>query len=660
MLSSQETSLPGSMFITELRDLTEKAPSGENALNEPALPDNEIQSSSFFDLAAVGLAQVDAVTGRFMRVNEKFAAITGYRKDELLRMMPVDLTHPEDQPRHRQIYSQLLRGETDEHSIEKRYVRKDGEVIWVQLAVKLLRGLNGRPLRTIGVTQDISERKRAEQAAARLAAIVTSSEDAIISNSPDAKILTWNHGAEKLFGWRQDEAIGQPVTILVPPDRLHETKAFSRKLARGEAVHQFETVRMRKDGSSVDVSLTLSPILVNGEAVAISAIVRNISERKRAERELKNADRRKDEFLATVAHELRNPLAPIRNAVEMLAMRDSADGEVDWARKVIDREVSYLSRLVDDLLEISRIRRNKLELRKEPTVLAEILTAAVDATRPLLAQRRHRLELPLEPAAVQLRADPIRLTQVLINLLTNAAKYTPEGGRIRIAVQLEGKHVLVRVKDNGIGIAADQMPHLFDMFYQANRSTEPAQAGLGIGLTLVRHLVKLHGGTVAADSAGLGQGSEFIVRLPLDTEPARAVERSSQTESKPAAIRRILIADDYPGSAESLARWLRRFGHEVHTAVDGLQAFEAAQTTRPEVVLLDLGMPKLNGYDVAREIRAQPWGKRMVLIALTGWAREEDRRRTREAGFDAHLAKPLSYPQLISSVNELPKRTEEQ
>jgi CheY-like chemotaxis protein len=344
----------------------------------------------------------------------------------------------------------------------------------------------------------------------------------------------------------------------------------------------------------------------------------------------------------------------------MLAMRDSADGEVDWARKVIDREVSYLSRLVDDLLEISRIRRNKLELRKEPTVLAEILTAAVDATRPLLAQRRHRLELPLEPAAVQLRADPIRLTQVLINLLTNAAKYTPEGGRIRIAVQLEGKHVLVRVKDNGIGIAADQMPHLFDMFYQANRSTEPAQAGLGIGLTLVRHLVKLHGGTVAADSAGLGQGSEFIVRLPLDTEPARAVERSSQTESKPAAIRRILIADDYPGSAESLARWLRRFGHEVHTAVDGLQAFEAAQTTRPEVVLLDLGMPKLNGYDVAREIRAQPWGKRMVLIALTGWAREEDRRRTREAGFDAHLAKPLSYPQLISSVNELPKRTEEQ
>jgi signal transduction histidine kinase/ActR/RegA family two-component response regulator len=447
--------------------------------------------------------------------------------------------------------------------------------------------------------------------------------------------------------------------MLTPQDRLHETKALSRKLERGEAVHQFETVRMRKDGSFVDVSLTLSPILVNGEAVAISAIARDISDRKRAERELKNADRRKDEFLATVAHELRNPLAPIRNAVEMLAMRDSADGEVDWARKVIDREVSYLSRLVDDLLEISRIRRNTLELRKEPTALAEILTAAVDASRPLLAQRRHRLELPLEPPAVQLRADPIRLTQVLINLLTNAAKYTPEGGRIRIAVQLEGKHVLVRVKDNGIGIAADQMPHLFDMFYQANRSNEQAQGGLGIGLTLVKQLVKLHGGTVAVFSDGPGRGSEFVIRLPLETEPGRAIEKGRQTESKPAPIRRILIADDYPGAAETLARWLRRFGHEVQTAVDGLQAFETAQTTRPEVVLLDLGMPNLNGYDVARQIRAQPWSKRMVLIALTGWAREEDRRRTREAGFDAHLAKPLSYPDLICLLKDLPRCKED-
>jgi CheY-like chemotaxis protein/two-component sensor histidine kinase len=348
----------------------------------------------------------------------------------------------------------------------------------------------------------------------------------------------------------------------------------------------------------------------------------------------------------------------MRNAVEMLAMHDSTDADMDWACKVLDRQVSHLSRLVDDLLEISRITRNKLELRKEPIALAEVLAAAVEATRPLLAQRKHRLDLPLGAAPVHLRADSVRLTQVLINLITNAAKYTPEGGLIRIAVEEQDKHVLVRVRDNGIGIAADQLPHLFDMFYQADRSTEQARGGLGIGLTLVKQLVKLHGGTVAAFSAGPGQGSEFVVRLPLHTDGACAIEKSIQPESRPVPSRRILVADDYPGAAESLARWLRRFGHEVRTAVDGLQAVEVAKIMRPEVMLLDIGMPKLNGYDAAREIRAQPWGKQMVLIALTGWAREEDRQRTREAGFDGHLAKPLSYPLLASSLRDFPRRAE--
>jgi PAS domain S-box-containing protein len=658
MLSTEDTSLPGHLFIPELNDLAAKSDTGDNPPGRPRLPDGEIQLDSFFELPAVGLAQVDVMTGRFIRVNEKFAAMTGYSREELLRLMPGDLTYPEDQPRHNEIYSKLLCGEIDEYSIEKRYVRKDAEVIWVQLAVKLVRDLDGRPLRTIGVTQDITERKRVEQAVARLAAVVTSSEDAMISNSLDGKILTWNHGAESLFGWREEEALGRPVTMLVPSDRLHEVKALSRKVKRGQAVRQFETVRMRKDGSSVDVSLTISPILVNGAAVAVSVIVRDISERKRAERELKQADCRKDEFLATLAHELRNPLAPMRNALEMLAMRESADPEVEWARELIDSQVTHLSRLVDDLLEVSRITRNKLELRKKPIVLADVINGAVEAARPLLFERRHRLDLMLGAAPIQLCADRIRLTQVWVNLLTNAAKYTPEGGCISIAVEKQDQHVMVRVKDNGGGIAAHHLPHVFDMFYQANRSSDQAQGGLGIGLTLVKQLVQLHGGTVAAFSDGPGQGSEFVVRLPLEATPAHSVERSGQTASPVPATRRILVADDYPGAAETLARWLRRCGHEVRTAVDGLQAVETACDMRPEVVLLDLGMPKLDGYDAARQIRAQPWGKPMVLIALTGWAREEDRQRTRAAGFDAHLVKPFSYDQLIASLAEMPERPE--
>jgi PAS domain S-box-containing protein len=380
MLASQETSLPDIPIIAELSGLAGHTGTGEKGPNGQASPGSNLELDSFFELAAVGLAQVDAVTGRFIRVNEKYAAMTGYSKEELLRLMPIDLTHPEDQPRHSEIYSKLLRGETDEYSIEKRYVKKGGELIWVHLAVKLIRGMDGRPLRTIGVTEDITEHQRADEAIARLAAVITSSEDAIISNSLDADILTWNHAAEKLFGWREEEAVGQPVAILIPPDRLHEMKALSRKLKSGEAIRQFQTVRRRKDGSSVGVSLTLSPILVNGEPVAVSAIVRDISERKQTERALKNADRRKDEFLATLAHELRNPLAPMRNAVEMPAMHESTDADLNWACKVLDRQVSHLSRLVDDLLEISRITRNKLELRTEPVALDEILAAAVDAT----------------------------------------------------------------------------------------------------------------------------------------------------------------------------------------------------------------------------------------------------------------------------------------
>jgi PAS domain S-box-containing protein len=689
------------------------------------------------------------------------------------------LVHPDDLGRVKTARNAAIRQRQPCH-VDYRIIRPSGEVRWVESKSRIFYGEGGEPTRVLGVDIDITERKSAEEACARLAAIVTSSEDAIVSTH-DRKIASWNRAAEKLFGWLQEEVIGQPVAVIVPPERLQESQAISAKVKRGDAVTQFDTVRMRKDGSLVDVALTLSPVVLNGRLIAVSAIfrditqtkragevlrrseqefratfelsgvgrtqvdaatgrfvrvndkfcellgyareellrlsfldvtdaedrlsssevvdrlaggeipyatfekryrrkngqaiwclvtaslirdhrgaavlvmtdVQDITERKRAEFELRNADRRKDEFIATLAHELRNPLAPLRNAVEMLSASDSTDPEIAWGRKVIDQQVEHLSRLVDDLLDVSRITRNKLELRKERVALGEILNKAVSATRPIINQYWHQLSVALPSEPIYLSADPVRLIQVFGNLLSNAAKYTMQGGRIRVSAEKKDSIVTVRVSDNGIGFSSDQLSHLFDMFYQADRSYQQAQGGLGIGLTLIKQLVEMHGGTVQARSDGPSRGSEFIVCLPISREPVAALAKPSPVDPCPETPRRILVVDDYPNAAESLARWLRRSGHQVRTALDGLQAIETAQTMRPEIVLLDIGMPKLNGYDAARKIRSYDWGKDIVLIALTGWAQEEDRRRTREAGFDGHLVKPVNYGQLTELLGNL-------
>ena len=377
-------------------------------------------------------------------------------------------------------------------------------------------------------------------------------------------------------------------------------------------------------------------------------------ERRRAEEALKEADHRKDEFLAMLAHELRNPLAPIRNAMEVFRLKgDLADPELQWAREVVERQVQQLTRLVDDLLDVSRISRGKINLLTEPADLAAVVARAVEISRPLIDARKHHLKSSLPGQAIWVAGDPARLAQVVSNLLNNAAKYTEEGGRIELSVEASCDQAVLRVRDTGVGIAAAMLPHVFDLFTQVQGSVSRSEGGLGIGLTLVRSLVEMHGGSVLATSGGLGHGSEFIVRLPLLQEtPAAAGAAGEQPEwTRMGPARHILVVDDNQANADLMALVLRLNGHEVCIAYDGPAALDSARGQPPDVVLCDIGMPGMSGLEVARLLRQDLGMKDALLLALTGYGQDVDRLRSQEAGFNAHLVKPVDMDALLALLS---------
>jgi signal transduction histidine kinase len=371
----------------------------------------------------------------------------------------------------------------------------------------------------------------------------------------------------------------------------------------------------------------------------------HLAERLKNEQALRSADRRKDEFLATLGHELRNPLAPIMNSLEILKLSGAfEDPRTLQACTVMERQVHHLNRLVDDLLEVSRITRGIIEVKREPLDLSAIVRAAIETSRPVLDHMRHQLIDKLDPQPISVGGDPVRLTQVFANLLNNAAKYTNHGGHITVSTRRDNGDAVVSVKDDGIGIAPGLLSQVFDMFMQVDRSTRRSQGGLGIGLTLVRSLIGMHGGSVEARSDGPGLGSEFIVRLPLLAD--RQIELTPARSVEPLPARRILIVDDSRDGGESLAMLLRILGAEVALAHSGRVALECVDSFKPDVVLLDIGMPGMDGYEVARRIRANPENRQISLIALTGWGQDEDRKRSVAAGFNHHLVKPADIDQL--------------
>ena len=512
--------------------------------------------------------------------------------------------------------------------------------------------ISASPVATGGVAvyfRDITELKRREQAQARLAAIVESSEDAIISKSLEGVIESWNEAAERMYGFRADEAIGRSILMLIPPERHDEEGDILARLRRGERVEHYDTVRRRKNGELFDVSLTVSPIRdASGTVVGASKIARDVSERKRAQQTLEDANRYKDEFLAMLAHELRNPLAPISNALQLLQVVDPSSAQATHVRAIMERQLSHLVRLVDDLMEVSRITRGKIELRREPVLLSSVMLSAVETARPALEAAQHNFRIDMPAEAIEINGDFVRLAQVISNLLGNAAKYTDAGGDISLVAERHGEEALIRVRDNGIGIDEAMLPRIFDMFAQAPSSQRRSQGGLGIGLALARALVELHGGRIEAASAGPGKGSQFTVRLPV----ARVVRSAGASPAQPKAAtaaphrRRVLIVDDNVDAAETLQMVVSTMGHDAETAHDGRAALEAARSRRPDIVLLDISMPGMDGFTVARRIRSEPELRKIRVVALTGFGQQDDRRRTREAGFDDHLVKPVSREDL--------------
>ncbi len=385
------------------------------------------------------------------------------------------------------------------------------------------------------------------------------------------------------------------------------------------------------------------------------ALQSEVSERARAEQALKEADRHKDEFLAMLAHELRNPLAPIRNAVHLMRMKPLQDPQLCLSRDIIERQLSQLTRLVDDLLDVSRITRGKITLTRERRTLGELIDRAVETVEPAILARNHVLTVEVPDKALVIYGDALRLTQAIGNVLGNAAKYTDCGGRITLRAVRRKCDVEISVRDTGIGIAPEVLPRIFDLFTQLGQQTERSQSGLGIGLALVRRLVEMHGGTVTAHSTGPGCGSEFVIRLPLSIErnAVNAGESPRSAEDTSVSVgRRILVADDNADALESLAALLTLNGHEVYRAQDGQLALQAAERCLPEVALLDIGMPRLDGYEVARRIRSHSWGQGMLLVALTGWGQEADRVRSQAAGFDSHLTKPVDHNRLAQLLAE--------
>ena len=809
--------------VLVFRDITERR-HAENRLRA-----KEAELRTIFDRSPFFLTRCSRDL-RYQYVSRAYAEMLGMKAEEINGRPIAEVMGKE---RFRQIephIRRVLRGEPVQYETQLA-VAAGLRHLWVQYMPD--RGPEGEILGWVASIVDITERKQAEVANARLAAIIESSDDAIISKDLHGIIQTWNAGAQRLFGHTAEEAIGRSVTMLIPEDRQNEEPGILARIQRGERVDHYETIRQARNGTLLDISLSVSPVVdASGRVVGASKIARDITERKRAQVEtqrrseqvrrlaeaatrlntvhdvrsilgllaeearsligaarssasitvhgdrtssivvasdgeeqagwrddgderdlsdlyalvcppnrpmradqrqlrsnpafrpaepaaddvpeprnwiaapltglpennvgllqlsdriegdfteddeamlvqltqmacvaidnawlldhLREANRRKDEFLATLAHELRNPLAPLRNGLQVMKLSGNDVKAVETSRIMMERQLEAMVRLIDDLMDVNRISRGKIELRRTPVDVATVVRAAVETSGPWIEAGRHRLtvELPKTPLIVD--ADETRLAQVLSNLLNNAAKYTEPGGRIRLTADRHKGKAVISVKDTGVGIPRTMLPRIFDLFTQVDRSLEKSQGGVGIGLSLVKGLVELHGGQVEARSEGPGKGSEFIVRLPVMDETTPPPPRKEKAMSGRLGGYRVLVADDNVDSATSLAMLLRLMGNEVHTAHDGLQAVEVALELQPDLALLDIGMPKLNGYETCQRIRAQSGGRKVLLVALTGWGQDEDIRRSHLAGFDRHLVKPVEPAALEKLLGSMASKT---
>ncbi|HEX6963469.1 MAG TPA: PAS domain S-box protein, partial [Lacipirellula sp.] len=521
---------------------------------------------------------------------------------------------------------------------------------------------------------DVSTLKRTEAQLEQMSAIVASSDDAIVGMDLESQITTWNKGAEQLYGYAAEEAVGRQGSMLQPEgEGISYANLMQDMLgARSEELrdHHIETVARRRDGSTFDVLVSFSPIHDSGgELCGVSMIARDISSRKAAERELtrraeelananlqlceaeafaRDSVEKRDHFLAMLSHELRNPLAAVLNAANLLQWDNIDKDSMEAARGAIARQSQHMARLLDDLLDVSRITRGRIEIRRSYIDLAQTTRDALEAVKPTLDASGLQLEAHLPDEPLTVCGDPARLQQVQVNLLNNAIKYTPEGGKLWLSVAAEGDQAVVRLRDTGLGIPAEMRDRIFDLFVQVDSTPGKQDGGMGVGLTLVRTLMHLHDGGVEVHSAGEGQGSEFIVRLPLHQGSVPAGPASNERADLVGL--RVVLVEDHADIRMVTGRLLKAVGCEVHHAEDGTQGITAIAEKRPDVALIDIGLPDMNGYEVARRVRGMPEAQGVRLLAVTGFGQPEDRQKALEAGFDDHLVKPLQYETLVSMI----------
>jgi PAS domain S-box-containing protein len=592
--------------------------------------------------------------GRVVSWNKGAESIQGYTADEIIGQH-FSVFYPPDAVARGWPDEELRRAvEHGRLEDEGWSVRKDGSRFWANVAITPIYDKSGALTGFAKITRDLSERRAHEdqlrESEERLRLLVENVRDyAIFMLDEQGIVRSWNAGARTINGYEAHEIIGKPLSVFYTPQDREEGKPQ----AELEAAKLFGRVenegwRVRKDGTVFWVNAIVSAIRdADNKLLGFAKVTRDMTERRRLE-ELERSSRRMNEFLAMLAHELRNPLAPIRNAVTVMQLEELPTPALRNCRDIIDRQLTHVTRLVDDLLDIGRISTGKVKLRLEVVRVGEIVGRSVEAAKPLIEARHHSLsiELPQQPAYVN--ADPTRLSQILQNLLVNAAKYTPDGGRIGLKVQAQDGFVNLAVTDNGRGIARQDLESIFELFRQAH-SDSPTESGLGIGLTLARSLAEMHGGTLEARSGGPGQGSTFTVRLPRVESAGDAPKPQVANEMEG---RRIMVVDDNRDSADTTMAILRLLGNEVEAAYSGSGAVELATHYTPNVVLLDIAMPDMDGFETLKRLRATPGFERIFAIAMTGYGTAEDKRRTLEAGFDAHLTKPVELDALVNLLNE--------
>jgi PAS domain S-box-containing protein len=592
--------------------------------------------------------------------DRNFAALYGLRDESLLSADPALRRrgiHAEDLATVDAAESAALRSGTLA-STEFRIVQPDGSVRWVIGRGKVQFDADGAPTLLAGLLIDVTAQKQAEQerrdSEKVYRAIGESIDYGVWLCDAEGRNTYASESFLRLTGMSQQQCSEFGWGEMLHPDDAPATLAAWLECVRsGQAWYREHRIR-GIDGIYHAILAQGVPVRrEDGTIYCWAGINLDISRMKRTEEALREADRRKDEFLATLAHELRNPLAPIRHATQLLGMAAATDAQRQWGREVIARQVQHMALLLEDLLDVSRISRGRLDLKKEYVGLARLVDAAVEMARPLIDAKRHTLQVELPAEPVQLNVDPLRISQALCNLLTNAAKYTDAEGRIVLAAELGQEGLSISVVDNGIGLTASAIPRVFEMFSQIESALERSQGGLGIGLALARGLVGLHGGSVEAFSEGPGRGSTFVLRLPaavlVAAMPAAAAAAARSESSGPSSCS-VLIADDNRDAADSLALLLGLQGYEVLLAYNGREALELAQVQRPQVLILDIGMPESSGYEVARRVREEAWGRAALLVALTGWGQQEDMDRAHSAGFDRHFSKPVDLEELMSCL----------